>query len=397
VGAATDDQRELDEKYMRRALELARATVGLASPNPQVGCVVVRDGEVVGEGAHLYDERDHAEIVALKQAGERARGATAYVTLEPCSHHGRTGPCANALIAAGVRRVVAATVDPNPLVSGQGIARLRAAGFEVAAGVLEREAREVNEAFARFIRTGRPLVTLKSAVSADGMLAPAASLRTGRQIHWITGVEARAEVQVMRHAADAVLTGIGTVLADDPKLTDRSGIVGPDGRARRRALLRVVLDSRLRMPLDSQLVRSANEDVLVFCGAGAEADRAAALQAQGVLIERVVGQEGRLDLGVVLDLLGQKKILSVLLECGSELNGAFLAQGLVDKVVLFRSETELGEGAVPFAAGVASPFLLEQSMKGNTRTMFGADVRVSGYLRDPWADVSSAVEANPGG
>src|ERR1035437_4706227 len=191
---------------MRRALELARATVGLASPNPQVGCVVVRNGEVVGEGAHLYDERDHAEIVALKQAGERARGATAYVTLEPCSHHGRTGPCANALIAAGVRRVVVATVDPNPLVSGQGIARLRAAGFEVAAGVLEREAREVNDAFARFIRTGRPLVTLKSAVSADGMLAPAASLRAERQIHWITGVEARAAVQVMRHAADAVLT-----------------------------------------------------------------------------------------------------------------------------------------------------------------------------------------------
>ena len=161
---------------MLRALELARATEGLASPNPMVGCVVVRGGELVGEGAHLYDRLDHAEIVALKQAGERARGATAYVTLEPCSHHGRTGPCANALIAVGVRRVVAATVDPNPLVSGQGIARLRAAGVAVTLGVCENEARAVNEPFARWIRTGRPLVTLKAAVSADGMIAPAAGI-----------------------------------------------------------------------------------------------------------------------------------------------------------------------------------------------------------------------------
>jgi diaminohydroxyphosphoribosylaminopyrimidine deaminase / 5-amino-6-(5-phosphoribosylamino)uracil reductase len=365
---------------MRRALELARATVGLASPNPQVGCVVVRDGAVVGEGAHRYDERDHAEIVALKQARGKARGATAYVTLEPCSHHGRTGPCADALIAAGVGRVVAATEDPNPLVGGQGIGRLRAAGVEVVVGVLEREAREVNEAFARFIRTGRPLVTLKAAVSADGMLAPEPSLRTERQIHWITGAEARAAVQPMRHSADAVLTGIGTVLADDPQLTDRSGLL------RRRPLLRVVLDSRLRTPLDSQLVRSASGDVLVICGAEAEAERVAALEAAGVEVERVAEKGGRLNLGSVLDLLGARKILSVLLECGSELNGAFLADGLVDKLVLFCGERELGAGAVPFAIGVGSPFLLAQGMKGATRTMFGADVRVAGYLRDPWSD-----------
>src|SRR5580704_7911341 len=201
---------------MNRALELARATVGLSSPNPQVGCVIVRDGEVVGEGAHRYDEKDHAEIVALKAAGERARGATAYVTLEPCSHHVRTGPCADALIAAGVRRVVAATVDPNPLVAGRGIERLRDAGVAVEVGVCEREAREVNGAFARWIRTSRPLVTLKAALSADGMLAPPPAARTERQTYWITGAEARAEVQRMRHAADAVLTGVGTVLADDP-------------------------------------------------------------------------------------------------------------------------------------------------------------------------------------
>ena len=375
---SVDSQDKLDEGFMRRALELARGSVGLASPNPQVGCVVVRDGAIVGEGAHFYDEFDHAEIVALKQAGERARGATAYVTLEPCSHEGRTGPCANALMVAGVRRVVAATVDPNPLVSGQGLERLRAGGVEATVGVLEQEAREVNDAFARFIRTGRPLVTLKAAVSADGMIAPAVSVPG--KIHWVTGVEARAEVQRMRHGVDAVLTGIGTVLADDPLLTDRSG------GARRRKLLRVVLDSRLRMPAESKLVQSASGDVLVVCDQQAEAEAVAVLEAAGVEVVRVAGERGRLDLGVVLDLLGERKILSVLLECGSELNGAFLKQGLVDRVVLFRSETELGEGAVQFATGV-SVGEVEEGMQRVTRTAFGADVRVSGVMRDAWGDV----------
>jgi diaminohydroxyphosphoribosylaminopyrimidine deaminase / 5-amino-6-(5-phosphoribosylamino)uracil reductase len=367
---------------MRRALELARGSVGLASPNPQVGCVVVRDGVVVGDGAHFYDEFDHAEIVALKQAGAMARGATAYVTLEPCSHQGRTGPCANALMVAGVKRVVAATVDPNRQVSGEGIARLRAGGVEVTVGVLEQEAREVNDAFARFIRTGRPLVTLKAAVSADGRIAPAVSVPG--KIHWVTGVEARAEVQRMRHGVDAVLTGIGTVLADDPMLTDRSS------GARRRKLLRVVLDSRLRMPVDSKLVQSASGDVLVVCDKAAEAEAVAVLEAAGVEVVRVEGELGRVDLGAVLDLLGERKILSVLLECGSVLNGAFLKQGLVDRVAVFRSENKLGAGGVPFAAGI-SVGEVEARMERVTRTMFGADVRVSGVLRDAWGRVGSSV------
>jgi diaminohydroxyphosphoribosylaminopyrimidine deaminase/5-amino-6-(5-phosphoribosylamino)uracil reductase len=387
---------------MQRALQLARATAALASPNPQVGCVLVRADEIVGEGAHIYDERDHAEIVALRHARERGTdlsGATAYVTLEPCSHHGRTGPCADALIAAGIRRVVAATLDPSPQVSGKGIARLRAAGIDVAVEVLQPEARAINDAFARFIRAGRPLVTLKAALSADGMLAPPASARTDKQPHWLTGAESRAEVQCMRHASDAVLTGIGTVLADDPLLTDRSGL------PRRRPLLRVVLDSRLRTPLDSQLVRSARGDLLIFCDTHAEPDRAATLQAAGVEVvqlashsgrvagkleriaphsEPVAGQSGRLDLRAVLDALAARQILSVLLECGSELNGAFLAQELVDKVVLFHAPAKLGEGALPFATGFGPPSLLEQSLKRITRTNFGADTCVSGTLRDPW-------------
>jgi diaminohydroxyphosphoribosylaminopyrimidine deaminase/5-amino-6-(5-phosphoribosylamino)uracil reductase len=349
---------------------------------------VARAGEIVGEGAHLYDERDHAEIVALRHARERVTdlsGATAYVTLEPCSHQGRTGPCADALVAAGVRRVVVATIDPNPQVSGRGIARLRAAGIDVAVGVLQPEARAINDAFARLIRTGRPLVTLKAALSADGMLAPPSSARTAQQPHWLTGAESRAEVQRMRHAADAVLTGIGTVLADDPLLTDRSGIVGSGGRARRRPLLRVVLDSRLRTPLDSQLVRSAHDDVLIFCGEEAATDRATALQAAGVAVERIAQQGGRLDLNAVLAALASRQILSLLLECGSELNGAFLAQNLVDKVVLFHSPAMLGEGAIPFAAGFGSPALLEHSLNGITRATFGADCCLAGVLRDPWS------------
>jgi diaminohydroxyphosphoribosylaminopyrimidine deaminase / 5-amino-6-(5-phosphoribosylamino)uracil reductase len=372
---------EIDVAYMRRALELARARVGLASPNPQVGCVVVRDGEVVGEGAHLYDNFDHAEIVALKQARERARGATAYVTLEPCSHHGRTGPCADALIAAGVRRVVAATVDPNPQVSGQGIARLRAEGVDVVVGVCEAEARELNDSFAHYIRTGMPMVTLKAALSADGMIAPPEAQRTAKQVHWITGVEARAQVQVLRHASDAVLTGVGTVLADDPMLTDRSG------RSRRRHLLRVVLDSRLRMPLDSKLVRSSSGDVLVVCDTEAEEVQVELLEAAGIEVVRVPGLRGRLDLHAVLDVLGKRKILSVLLECGSALNGAFLAAGLVDKAVLFHGNTTLGEGGVPFAAGISSPRVVERAMKGVVWAIFGENECVSGYLRDPWGGV----------
>jgi diaminohydroxyphosphoribosylaminopyrimidine deaminase / 5-amino-6-(5-phosphoribosylamino)uracil reductase len=370
---------------MGRALELAHASVGLASPNPQVGCVLVRDGVVVGEGAHVFDELDHAEIVALKQAGgEQARGATAYVTLEPCSHWGRTGPCADALIAAGVRRVVAATVDPNPRVSGEGIARLRAAGVEVSVGVLEREARQVNDGFAKFIRTGRPLVTLKAAVSADGMIAPAPGVRTGRQTYWISGREARAEVQRMRHAADAVLTGIGTVLADDPLLTDRSVTTGLGGHVRRRKLLRVVLDSHLRMPMNAQLVGTAEDDVLVLCSDRADTGKVVSLEQVGVQVVRIEGRDGRLDLGAVLDLLGERKVLSVLLECGSELNGAFLRKTLVDEIAIFRSPKVLGAGAMPFAAGEASPTRVEEGIAGVSRVRFGEDVRVRGYLRDPW-------------
>src|SRR5881392_2593580 len=247
---------------MDHALALARKGTGLASPNPMVGCVIVREGQIVCEGFHQYEWRDHAEIVALKTAGEKVRGATLYVTLEPCNHIGRTGPCTEAIIAAGVQRIVVAVEDPNPVNSGRGFERLRSAGIEVVTGVCEEEARRLNEAFACWIRTKKPFVTLKSALTLDGQLALPQSGKTktknsGKRSgsEWITSEESRAEVQRMRHASDALLTGIGTILSDDPLLTDRSGL------PRRRRLLRAVLDSKLRMRPNSRVVNTAEGDL----------------------------------------------------------------------------------------------------------------------------------------
>jgi diaminohydroxyphosphoribosylaminopyrimidine deaminase / 5-amino-6-(5-phosphoribosylamino)uracil reductase len=381
-----------DEVFMQRALKLAADTIGLASPNPQVGCVLVRatpqGDEIIGEGAHLYANFDHAEIVALKQAAARdisTKGATAYVTLEPCSHHGRTGPCADALIAAGIARCVVATQDPNPKVSGQGIQKLREANIEVTLGVLQQQARDLNDAFAHFIQHRTPFVTLKAALSVDGKLAPPPASRYPNQPHWLTGPAARYEVQLLRHASDAVLTGIGTVLADDPQLTDRSGVFGPNNLSRRRPLLRVILDTHLRIPLTSQLVRSAANDVLVLCGSLASRSRAAALGSLGVEVDQIPDHAGRLSLPAILTYLAERDILSLLLECGSHLNGAFLRQNLVDKAVLIYAETELSEQAIPFAQGLASPYLFEQSLHRIHRTTFGPDVCITGHVHDPWS------------
>src|SRR6266404_2205728 len=313
---------------MQHALALARKGVGLASPNPMVGCVIVREGQIVGEGFHQYEWRDHAEIVALKSAGEKARGATLYVTLEPCNHTGRTGPCTEAIIAAGVQRVVAAMDDPNPVNSGRGFERLRAAGIEVFTGVCEEEARRLNEAFACWIRTKKPFVTLKSAMTLDGQLALPKSQQRKRRT-WITSEESRAEVQRMRHASDALLTGIGTILADDPLLTDRSGL------PRRNRLLRVILDAKLRLPPNSRVVKTADNDLVVFTAVPLNSPKARRLQKEGVEVLRIHATGGRMGLNAALTELGRREILSVLLEAGPTLNGTALSTGVVHKLMLF--------------------------------------------------------------
>ena len=392
---------ETDAYFMQRALALARETVGLASPNPQVGCVLVRPGgdasesNILGEGAHRYDQRDHAEIVALKQAaalGNAVRGATAYVTLEPCAHHGRTGPCADALIAARIARCVVATEDPNPLVSGQGIARMRAAGIDVTVGVAQQQARALNLAFAYAIQHQRPFVTLKAALSVDGYLAPPPRTRVNQGPFWLTGAEARAEVHRLRHASDAILTGIGTVLADDPALTDRSGLT------RRRPLLRVVLDPQLRTPTASQLIRSTQEsataDLLLLCAAAAPESREQALAeasaGRAEIVRLPAGPAGRLNLAAALALLGARQCNSLLLETGSALNSAFLHEGLVDRVLLFFSEAKLGAGSVPFAAAGPSPYVLQQQLQELTNTSVDADMMITGLLHDPWPPATTS-------
>ncbi|HEY0786891.1 MAG TPA: bifunctional diaminohydroxyphosphoribosylaminopyrimidine deaminase/5-amino-6-(5-phosphoribosylamino)uracil reductase RibD [Acidobacteriaceae bacterium] len=366
---------EADLGWMREALALAEQAVGMASPNPTVGCVLVRDGGEVGRGAHHYDAVDHAERVALKQAGACARGATAYVTLEPCSHTGRTGPCADALIQAGVARVVVATSDPNPLVSGKGCARLREAGVAVTGGVLADEARALNDGFARHIRFHLPFVTLKAGVSLDGRIAPAATSPPAATTIYLTSPRSLLAVQHMRHAADAVLTGIGTALADNPLLTDRSGL------PRRRPLLRVVVDSALRLALDSRLVESAEGDLLVYT-ADAGSAKADALRRAGAVVEQAPLDAGRLDLRGILAALGQRGILNLLVEGGSQLNRRMLSLELVDKLRLFYAPVLLGERGVPLLAGDEP---LHPELQRTSVARSGDDFCLEAYLRDPWA------------
>ncbi len=370
-----------DELWMERALALAEASIGLASPNPVTGCVLVKNGTVIGEGFHAYADKDHAEIVALKQAGAEARGATAYVTLEPCSHHGRTPPCADALIKAGVARVVTAARDPNPQVSGRGLDRLQAAGVSLTIGVKEAAARRLNEAFAKFIRTHRPFVTMKAGMTLDGRIAPPPSkdhIPSG-STHWITGDRSREKVQELRHAADAILTGIGTILSDDPLLTDRSG------RQRRQPFLRVVLDSSLRLSVDSQLVRTASQDVLVFHTHPA-AQHAKALEERGVRVERLEPEAitGRVPMRAVMERLAEMEMVSVMLEGGSQINASALAAQIVDKLFLFYAPAIYGDAAVPVVCSLGPNTYFATRLGSYHLHELGEDFAVEGYLHNPW-------------
>jgi len=326
---------------MKEAIALAMKGRGQASPNPMVGAILERDGSVVGEGFHTYAGVKHAEILALEHAGDTARGATLYITLEPCCHQGRTGPCADALIAAGVAKVVAATEDPNPLVAGQGFRKLRDAGVDV---VIQpsAEADKLNEAFSHFMRNRRPLVTLKTALTLDGKIAAPDDNRG-----WITSSTAREHVQQIRHDSDAILTGIGTVLADDCFLTDRSGL--PRGRP----LMRVVLDSRLRLPLNSRMVTAVEDDLTVVATSAAPPDRKRQLEERGVRVLIFDGANGRADIRETVDWLGTERYLSLLVEAGSKVNWAVLEAECVDKVFFYYAPKILGgTESLPMAGGL---------------------------------------------
>lgn len=328
--------------YMLAALKEARKGLGLASPNPMVGAVLVRDHQIVGRGFHTYGNRKHAEIVALEDAGERARGATLYITLEPCCHQGRTGPCTEALIAAGVVKVVAAMPDPNPLVAGKGFAQLRDADIFVELdAVAHTEAEQLNAPYLHFMRTGSPLVTLKAAVTLDGKIAAPEDNRG-----WITSEKARLHVQTLRHSTDAILTGIGTVLADDPLLNDRTAM------PRSRALLRIVLDSQLRLPLNSRMVESCKDDVLVVTTSLAADDRRRALEAAGARVLIADHPSGRTDLRQVVNYLAKERYLSLMIEGGSRVNWAALESGAVDKIFFYYAPKILGGmQSLPVAGG----------------------------------------------
>ena len=332
---------------MARALELAAKGVGQVSPGPLVGCVVVSPaGEIVGEGFYVFEAIKHAETIALDHAGEKARGATAYVSLEPHAHHGRTSPCTDALIAAGIKRVVAPIEDLNPKVSGKGFAHLRAAGIQVETGLMREEAARVNEAYLHFMTTGLPFVHLKLAVSLDGKIAT----RTG-DARWITSPEARARAHELRHDHDAILVGAGTVRSDDPLLTDRSGL------PRRRPLVRVVLDNKSRLSPDSQLARTTSEAPVIVIG--------------------------NADLRAVLKELADKSLQSVLVEGGATVAGEFLDAGLVNKVTFFIAPKIIGGAAAPSAIGGAGIEKMSDAFELETISVIqrGKDIEVTGYPR----------------
>jgi diaminohydroxyphosphoribosylaminopyrimidine deaminase / 5-amino-6-(5-phosphoribosylamino)uracil reductase len=354
-----------DLHFMQHALDLARKGIGLASPNPTVGCVIVKDGAILGEGFHQYDWRDHAEIIALKQAGDRAKGATLYVTLEPCNHTGRTGPCSTAIVKTGIARVVAAMEDPNPKTRGSSFTSMRAAGIEIAVGLLESDAQKLNEAFAHWITRGNPFITLKSALTLDGQLAMPHSRKSKRPT-WISSEESRAEVHRMRHASDAILTGIGTILADNPLLTDRSGL------PRRRHLLRVILDTKLRLPLESRIVQTADNDLLVLTSASLKSTKAQTLQNAGVEVIKTKSRQGKVGLDIVARELGRREILSVLLESGPRLNSAALCANLVQKIVLFYATELSGSTDVPLVSKQAASSF--PALRLRSSQQFGPDL-----------------------
>ncbi|MFE5317114.1 bifunctional diaminohydroxyphosphoribosylaminopyrimidine deaminase/5-amino-6-(5-phosphoribosylamino)uracil reductase RibD [Paenibacillus sp. NPDC056579] len=357
-----------DEFYMKLALQLAEGAAGQTGINPAVGCVLVKDGRIVGMGAHLKRGTPHAEIHALQMAGEEAAGCTAYVTLEPCSHFGKTPPCSDRLIKENVKRVVVATTDPNPLVAGAGVERLRAHGIEVSVGLLAEESRRLNEAFNKFIMTRLPFVTLKTASTLDGKIAS----KTGDS-KWITNADSRAFVHTLRHRNQAIMVGVGTVLADDPLLTTRLDVPAQNP-------IRIIADSALRIPLTAQVVRDRSAETVVLTTADANPAKRAELEQAGVTV-LACGEGSRVDLQEAMRRLGERDIATILLEGGGALNGAMLEQQLIDKMLLFYAPKIIGGAEAPSNFQFAGFERMNDAIRLERVkvSQFGDDVCIAGY------------------
>jgi len=362
----------MDEKYMRLALKMAEKARGYTSPNPMVGACVVKDGEIAGVGYHIRAGAAHAEIAALKEAGEKAGGATLYVNLEPCCHHGRTGPCVEAVLAAGIKKVVVAMVDPNPLVAGKGIAILKQAGLEVTVGVLEDEARLLNEVFIRYITTGRPFVVHKSAMSLDGKIATRL-----RESQWITSSASRLYGHHLRHRYDAILVGVNTVLADNPSLTTRL----PEGGGR--DPVRIVVDSRARTPLDAKVINQPSlSPAIIAVTQAAPSGRLEDLRRTGAEVLTVAGRDGKVDLNLLMHELGKREITSLLIEGGSEVSASAFAGGIVDKVVWFIAPKIIGGKEAPGPVGGLGAGRLREAvqLKDIQLKSLDGDICIEGYV-----------------
>lgn len=396
-----DHGNSADLHYMELALELAARARGRTSPNPMVGAVVVKDGEIVGRGFHPKAGKPHAEVYALEEAGERAKGSTLYVTLEPCCHYGRTPPCTGKILASGISRVVAAMTDPNPLVAGKGIAELRRAGVEVEVGLLEDRARELNEAFIKYITTGRPFLIMKWAMTIDGKIAS----RSGDS-RWVSGEESRALVHRLRDQVDGIMAGIGTVLKDNPRLTTRLPRTPPpqdetpesadDFRAGKDPI-RIIVDSHLRIPLDAAVLNlNSTAPTWVACLDSAPSRRRSEIESRGAEVIPLPGRDGRVDLKALMEELGRRQMTSLLSEGGGTLNASALAAGLVDKIMCFVAPKIAG-GRAPGPVGGPGVELMSAALPLGrlTHRQVGQDILIEGYL-DPTVPQPGGRSRPPG-
>lgn len=366
-------EQKRDESFIQRTFELALQGRGTVSPNPMVGALVVKDGEVVGQGFHEQAGKEHAEIIALRQAGRKAQGATLYLNLEPCCHYGQTPPCTEQIIKAKITRVVAAMIDPNPLVKGRGLAALEQAGIQTRVGILEAKARRLNEIFIKYITTGLPFVILKAGLTLDGKIATVAG-----QSRWITGEASRQRVHEIRSWVDAILVGVGTVKQDDPALTAR-GFGG--GMAGIKQPLRVIVDYRGEIPLSSKVVIEKTAETLVILSPEAPSQIGRDLEKEGVETVILPGAQGRFSLTELLKVLGERKITSVMIEGGAELNASALSEGIIDKIFFFYAPKILGASALSVVGGEQSRELKDAyKITDLTLERLGEDFLLEGYF-----------------